>query len=161
MEKEYPNLIRIPEPIYSFNVKAFTTGFVFKVDGWESLRPYQICVLRGLKLSEQGTEGMNRMVGNTIDHVIEMLRRQRCEVAVFGSATWLEIDRLKAGPLRELEPPIATLQLFHYVNKRHEALVPKLAEALRQMRAEGAIAAVTATDDQFIAEAKKRNSFPE
>jgi polar amino acid transport system substrate-binding protein len=161
LEKEYPNLLRVPEPIYEFDTIAFTTGLVFKVEGWESLRPYQLCVLRGLKLSEQGTEGMNRMIGNSVDHLIEMLRRDRCQVAILGRASWLEIDRLKAGPLRELQPPIATLQLFHYVNKRHAALVPKLAETLRQMRVEGVISAITASEDQAIAEAKRRNSFPE
>jgi polar amino acid transport system substrate-binding protein len=161
LEKEYPNLIMVPESIYNFDTVAFTTGLVFKIDGWESLRPYQLCILRGLKLSERGTEGMNRMVGNSTDHVIEMLRRDRCQVAILGRASWLEVDRLKAGPLRELRPPIATLKLFHYVHKRHEALVPKLAETLRQMRSEGAIAAITASEDQSIVEAKRRNSFPE
>lgn len=161
IEAQFPNLIPVPESVQTFDAMAFTTGLTFKVEGWESLRPYPICVNRGLKLAEQGTEGMNRVLVTTVDQMAEMLRRGHCLVAVFGRAGWLEFDRLHAGPIRELEPPIASLPLFHYVNRRHEALVPKLAEALRRMRRDGTIAALTALDDQPIAEARKRNSLPD
>jgi len=160
IEAQYPDLVRVPEPVVTFDAVAFTTGLAFQVDGWESLRPYPVCINRGMKMAEQGTEGMNRMFGTSVEQIIEMLRRGHCLVAVLGRFAWLEFDRLDAGPIRELEPPIASLPLFHYVNRRHAALVPKLAETLRQMRRDGTTAAIIAIDQQPIAAARQRNSLP-
>jgi polar amino acid transport system substrate-binding protein len=36
-----------------------------------------------------------------------------------------------------LDPPLATREMFIYLNRRHAALVPRLAEALREIKAEG------------------------
>lgn len=160
IESEFPDLLRVPEVVYRFETFAFTTGLSFKVDGWESLRPYSLCIMRGVRVIEQGTEGMNRTFATTIDQLIEMLRRGRCQVATFGYSTWLEIDRLHAGPLRQLEPPVSSIPLYHYVNRRHEALIPRIAASLRQMRDDGTTAAITGADEQPIAEARRRNQLP-
>jgi polar amino acid transport system substrate-binding protein len=161
IDKLYPNLVQVPEPVTRFHIVAFTTGFSFKVDGWESLRPYSLCILRGMKAAEQPTEGMQRMFANSNDQAILMLRSGRCEVAVLGHEVWPDIDRLQAGPLRAVEPPIVSIPLFHYVNRRHAELVPKLTEALQRMRADGTIAALLSVDERAIGDARQRNSLPE
>lgn len=160
IESLYPNLVQVPEPVMYFDIVAFTTGLRFKVDGWEALRPYSLCILRGMKVAEQRTEGMQRMFANTNDQAILMLRSNRCEVAVLGHEVWPDIDRLKAGPLRALEPPIVSVPLFHYLHRRHLDLVPKLAGVLRGMRGEGAMAASLAVDAQVIRDARQRNALP-
>lgn len=160
IERMYPNLVQVPEPMLSYDNVAFTTGLGFKVDGWESLRPYRLCVLRNMKLAEQGTEGMERSFGNDVPQLIKMLRAGRCEVAVLAYIVWPEIDRLQAGPLRSLDPPIFSQPLYLFVNNKHAALVPKLAHALREMRADGTTARILDVMEKDIQEARKRNALP-
>lgn len=157
IETLYPNLVRVPESVISFEAVAFTTGLAFKVDGWESLRPYTLCVSRGQKMVEQGTQGMDKIALTSVEQMIESLRRGRCQVAIVSREIWLNVDELKAGPMRALEPPIISVPLYHYVNKRHQALVPRLAETLRQMRRDGSTATITAANDERIEAARRRN----
>lgn len=160
IEAQFPNLVPVPEPVFFFDTVAYTTGLGFKVEGWDSLRAFTLCIARGMKLAEQGTEGMERVVGNTVDQMIEMLLRGRCQIAILGRLAWLDFDRAQARGIRQLEPPIASLALFHYVHKRHQALVPRLAETLRNMRQDGTIAAIAAVEDEPVTAARKRVEAP-
>ena len=60
----YSNLIRIAVAINLIEGRVFTKNTNFRVDGWESHRPYPIGIRRGLKYIERGTTGMNVVVGN-------------------------------------------------------------------------------------------------
>lgn len=162
IDARYINLVRVPEPVITFDAVAFTAGLKFTVDGWDSLRPYSLCIMRGMKIAEQGTEGMQRLIANTTDQAVLMLSAGRCQVAVLGHQVWLDIERLQAGPLRALDPPIASVPLYHYVHRRHAELVPRLADALRAMRNDGAFAALLAGgEDDAVAAARRRSSSPD
>lgn len=132
------------------------------MDGWESLRPYTLCVARGMKVAERGTEsGFNRLLVTGAEQMVLMLKAGRCQGSILGHPIWLEIDRLHAGPLREPAPPVERVPLFHYLHRSHAALAPELAKALRAMADDGAAAAILLDLDQAIAAAKARNSVPE
>lgn len=160
IEAFYPNLVRVPEPVAHVDVTAFTTGLSFPVQGWESLRPYTVCYMHGLKLHEQGTSGMRRMGSDGQENAVRLLRDGQCEVAVLSANAWIMIDTVNAGPMRELEPPIARHQLYHYVHRRHAAIVPRLAEELRKMRQEGVIDAILEPGREAARQAKARQSMP-
>lgn len=156
----YPNLVRVPEPVVSVRVKAFTTGKTFPVTGWESLRPYSICYMHGLKLYEQGTQGMNCMAALGLENALRLLHDGVCEVAVLSSSAWVMVDSLNLGPMREIEPQIAAYDLYHYVHKSHENLVPLLTGELRKMKQEGVIEAILRPHQMDIQNAKARQSLP-
>lgn len=159
LESRYPNLVRVPEPVLTFDSVAFTAGMTFPVNGWESLRPYTICVVRGFKLGEAGTEGMTRELVATNGAALRMVKAGHCQVAVLGEAVWLLIDELKLGPVRALSPPVSVTPLYHYVNARYAHLVPKLAEALAAMRRDGTVDGILAADRAALQAARERNSF--
>jgi len=159
MEAKYPNLVRVSEPVLMFNTVAFTSGLKFEVKGWESLRPYSLCIVRGFKLGETRTEGMSREMPTTNEAALRMLKAGNCQVAPIGEALWLLIDQMELGPLRALQPPVESTPLYHYVNVRHAALAPRLAGALAAMRADGTIDRILATDRAAIEAAKARSSF--
>lgn len=146
IEIDYPNLARVPEPVFEIDTMAYTTGQTFAVDGWESLRPYTLCVLRGIRMVEIKTEGMTRTFANSLNQLAEMIEHDRCQVGVFGRVSAAELAALSQGRVRPLEPPINRLPLYHYVHRRHQLLVPQLATALHQMREDGTMAALLASD---------------
>lgn len=152
----YPNLIQVPEPVVTFESIAFTSGLTFPVKGWESLRPYHLCVLRGNKLAEINTEGMSREIVGTIEGMGRMVTAGHCEVAILGRQVWLELDRHGLKPLISLDPPIQVVPLYHYVHRRHADLVPHLVKALKELNADGTAARLVAADDQAIEVARRR-----
>ncbi|KAF0233499.1 MAG: hypothetical protein FD177_1613 [Desulfovibrionaceae bacterium] len=160
LEALYPNLVRVPESVVSVTVKAFTKGKKFPVNGWESLRPYSICYMHGLKLYEQGTLGMNRMSALGLENALRLLHDGMCDVAVLSPYAWMMVDSLNFGPMLELEPPIATYNLYHYVHRRHADLVPLLAAEFRKMKHEGVIEAILEPHQQALRAAKARQSLP-
>lgn len=160
IEAFYPNLVRVPESVASVDVTIFTAGLDFPVSGWESLRPYSVCYLHGAKMHESGTEGLKRVPAFGQDQSVKLLRDGLCEVAVLSRNAWMAVDRLNAGPLRELEPPVATHELYHYVHRRHSNLVPSLAEEIRKMKKEGRVDEILKPYREELKQAKARQSFP-
>lgn len=140
--KDYPNLILVPEPVLTYATVAFTMGLDFKVDGWESLRPYTTCVLRGNKMAEMATETMPRLFGNTIEQILNMLEAQRCQVAALGYQAIPMVDPALWPKVKVLEPPIHSFPMFHYLHKSHASLVEPLAGALREMHRDGTTTAI-------------------
>lgn len=160
IEKLYPNLVQVQEPLLNYDTVAFTKGLGFKVDGWESLRPFRLCILRGNKLAEIGTEGMDRTFANDVPQSIMMLGAGRCDAAILGYIVWPEIDRLQVGPLRSLDPPVSSVPLYLYLNKEKADLAPRLAQALRQMQADGFTPGILGEMERDIQEARQRNAMP-
>ncbi len=140
MDKEYKNLIMVPHPVDFGEAMVFTKNKVFPVNGWDSLKPYKIGILRGNKFAEKGTEGMNRLPANTIEQLFEMLDAERADIIVLlrwnGSTT---LKKMNLTGIRVLEPPVETMPLYHYLHKKNERLVPKVAAALKEMEKEGLI----------------------
>jgi polar amino acid transport system substrate-binding protein len=161
LEAKYSNLVRVAEPVMLLNIVAFTSGLDFVVAGWESLRPYNLCIVRGFKLGETRTEGMQRELPATAEAALRMVKAGHCQIATMGEALWLLVDELKLGPLRSLDPPVESVPLYHYVNARHAGLVPKLADALKVMRKDGTIDRILAADRAAVQAARERNSLRE
>jgi len=159
LENTYPDLVRVPEPLITMRVMAVTTGKSFPVDGWDSLRPHILCYTHGVKIFEQGTDGMLRMPATDGEHTIKLLRQGHCDVALLDSRSWLIIDRISVGPLRELEPPVTIIPLYHYLHRRHIELVPLVADELRKMREEGVIQAILKPGEDAVLAAKARQSI--
>ena len=160
LEAAYPNLVRVPEQVVTAEMKAFTAGLTFPVEGWDSLKPFVVGYIHGRKIDELGTVGMRRVAASNTGNAVRLLREGRCDVAVLSSMAWITIDELNAGPLRELEPAVDVVPLYHYVNRRHAALAPLLAGELRRMRQEGAIDAILAPGREAVKAAKARHSLP-
>jgi polar amino acid transport system substrate-binding protein len=139
-EKVYTNLVPVPEPIYFYQVTAYAYQPIDTAAGWESLRPHSICLRRGIRVFELRTEGMRRQVLDDEDSILRMLRSGGCQVALLERLNPTVLAAQAAQPpLLKLNPPLEVVPLYIYLNKRHAALVPRLAEVLRQMRADGTL----------------------
>ena len=64
-------------------------------------------------------------------------REQR--VALAPDSVARLIKQLKLDEVAMLAPPLAAFPVYHYLHKKHAALVPQLAAVLRQMRADKVI----------------------
>ncbi len=143
MEREYPNLIIVPVPLLTYEIVIFTNGTSFPVSGWESLRPFTIGYVKGIKIVEQNTVGMKTEIAATMRQAFLKMSLGRSDVVVANRASGLAVlKEMKMSDVTVLHPPLATFPVFHYLNKKHEALVPKLTAVLQQMQKDKTIESI-------------------
>lgn len=133
------NLVIVPFPINKFEGMAYTLRQDLAYDGWLSLRPLRVGVEIGVAFSEEGTRGFSHVLQKPdLDALFDLLPLGRLDVVIAPRAVFeRQKMRLKDDNLHVLEPPLVVHELYHYVNKRHEALIPELTEILRDMSESG------------------------
>jgi len=140
MNKDYPNLIRIPVPLLELETMAYARRSNIEIDGWSSLSPYKLGFLRGFKKAEQNTQGMQTFSAESMPALFDLLARGRLDIVIesriggrmFG-APKMQFD------IRSLHPPIDKIKIFHYLHKEHKLLIPHIVTVLEQMKASGEI----------------------
>lgn len=138
LEAHYPHLVRVPEKLLDWEFAAFGKNAALPAR-WETLRDRPVGHIRGWKIYEQHFAGAPRVVtAETSAQLFRQLQRDRIEVALYER--WQGLSRIRREGLsgmHALEPSLARREMFIYLNKRHTALAPKLAAALRAIKAEG------------------------
>lgn len=140
VQAQYPTLIALQPSFNYIEPSAFVKDLELRVDGWKSLAPHSIGIVRGVGSSEAGTRGLARVEAvSTMDQLMQALAADRYEVAVNDRFSGLLIvQRLGLGKLvRAVDPPLEHIPLYHYLHERHRALVPRVEQVLRSMQASG------------------------
>jgi polar amino acid transport system substrate-binding protein len=154
METQYPDLRRVSEPNMVMDFVAFSTRDI-PIDGWESLRDLDIGTVKGWKILETNTEGYPGVVKVPTEiELFRMLSRGRLDVALYDLLTgYAVLDDLGLQNIAHLEPPLASMEMYLYVHRKHEGILPAIAGSLRAMKADG-------TYDRIVAEVLDANAIP-
>jgi polar amino acid transport system substrate-binding protein len=140
LERQYPNLVRVTEPVYRYAAYAFAYNKLEVTAGWESLQGHGICIRRGIKLFELRTESMQRQMLDDERSILRMLRNGGCDMALLEPNSQVVKAAMAARPrLYKLLPPLEVTPLYLYLHRSHAALAPRFAEALKQMRQDGTL----------------------
>jgi len=138
MEKEFTNLIPVPVAFYSLNYHAYSTRVFFKPKGWQSLKPFHIGFTTGNKIMHQKLATYKVTNTAKLQQLWNLLQFGRLDVVV---ATHLEgLAKLSRGDnphVTMLEPAIASVPFYHYLFKKHQALVPELVKSINKMKKQG------------------------
>jgi len=138
LEKQYPNLVRVPEKLVDWEFMAFSKNTSI-ASTWSVLRQHAIGHIKGWKIYEQNLATAGQVTtADDAEQLFRLLDLDRIEVALYerslGTAL-VQQQGLKG--VRLLAPPLATREMFIYLHRRHAALAPPLAEALRAMKRDG------------------------
>lgn len=139
LQASYPNLLQVPEKIIDLEFVVFTRQARFPVNGWSSLKPYTVAIITGWKILERNitdVAGITKV--KTPDQLFMLLLKDRIETIVYSR--WVGLGYIKQHRLqgiKVLEPPLARRRMYVYLHKKHRRLVPKLAAALREVKADG------------------------
>ncbi|WP_342118159.1 substrate-binding periplasmic protein [Pseudoduganella sp. OTU4001] len=140
VEQKFPDLLRVPEPVYHYAPSAYSYMRPDVSRGWASLRSYSLCIRRGLQLTTARTRDMARQQLADEVSMLRMLKEGGCEVAIMDRNEPAAKAVMATDPgLAQLKPALEEMPLYIYLHKRHAALVPKLAAALKQLRADGTL----------------------
>lgn len=144
LSKAYPNLVQVPEPNLSYEFTAFANK-PLPLKGWESLRGLRVGYLTGWKIFEENVQEANVTKVDTPQQLFTLLAMDRVDVALFDRLGGLHYLReLKLPEVKALEPPLARRDMYLYLNAAHAVLAPRLAAALKSMKADGSYAAIMA-----------------
>ena len=144
VEKKYPHLIRVPEPIIEVQFVIFSKHKNLKTPNWENLKPYHVGYVRGWLIAEEKIKDVRQVtVVENRTSLFKVLETDRIELAfaeLYGG--YYLMHTLNLPHLSIAQPPLATREMFLYLNKKHEKLVPKLAKVLREMKRDGSYDAI-------------------
>ncbi len=133
LEKTYPNLIKVKIPIEIISLFAYSKNENIKVQGWQSLKPYKIAYLCGVKVIEKNIAGFNAEKVSYINQAFSMLKYDRIDLVVAADHSQSKNMIVSDKEIKKLTPAVFEFPVYHYVNKKHANLVPKLEAVLQQM----------------------------
>lgn len=138
LEKQYPNLIQVPETLISNDFVAYATHTNVPTTDWKSIEPYVVSYIIGWKIFENNVRNAKEVTPvRDADQLFGLLANGRTDLALYER--WQGLQRVRDLGLKAkaLEPPLARTDMFIYLHKKHEALVPRVAQALARLKANG------------------------
>jgi len=152
IDKEFQNLLMVEVPISSIDIVVFTKNKDIRVDGWQSLKPYSIAITRGIRVIERGTKDLEVSAFNTTEKILKLVSMGRYDAAILTRVDGLGyVKKLNITNLTVLEPPLARVDLYHYLHKKHENLIPKINSSLLKLKESGRMKDIR---DQFLIKLK-------
>ena len=158
VQKKYPNLIRVKEPIWQSRISVYSMSPDTRVDGWQDLRNHENSVIGFSK----GGVYLDRMVrqyhskAQTFHGALNYIQGLRMLVSrridLFLGVSGAIDSILKQEEFRDKDiynaGTLATLPLYPYLNKKYAHLAEPLASVLKQMKKEH-------VTDEYILKAQK------
>ena len=138
LEKEYPNLVLVPEKMLDNDFVVFTKRKDIQIRTWDDLKPYSVAFVTGWKPYELNVKGTRDLTKTpSIHELLPLLDNGRADLVLMDrwQGGWVAKQQGYTG--RVLDPPLARFEEFMYLNKKHAALAPRAAKALADMKADG------------------------
>ena len=145
LEKAYPNLIRIPEKVMDFEFVAFTLNQQIQVKNLAGLAPYTVAYVTGWKFYENRVKQAQEVTRvRNLQELFELLKKGRSEIVLAERWQGLWAAKQSGLKVRLLQPAFKVSDMYMYLNKRHAALVPEVAQALAAMKRDGSFQRIVA-----------------
>lgn len=139
LELEYPNLIRVPEPIF-FNdfVAASAPDAPVVIRTWGDLATFSVAYILGWQIFEHNVPHVRELSQpKDSSQLLNLIRAGRADVILHERWQVLWHAKQLGMPLRIHEPPLVSVPMYLYLHKRHAGLVDRLDRALKAMKADG------------------------
>lgn len=142
ISKFYPNLVSVPETVYTLEIMAVTKQKDIIIKSVDDLKPYHVAVIRGMKIAEILTSAAwprSLVKATDYDSIINLLDKGRIDVAVVDKMGILNsISHSESDQLHYLHnPPLVSVPLYMQLHKDSSQYVKPFEKTLKQMKAEG------------------------
>ena len=140
VEKKASNLIMIEQPLMKATVHGFSKDQSMKIKEWSDLKPYTVGIVRGIKMVENNTKGMKQKFLTLPSQVFLMLNEGRVDIAVLPTLIGLQtINQEKLQGIKPVGTSLMESNLYHFLHKKHQKLVPKISKVLNEMNGRGEV----------------------
>jgi polar amino acid transport system substrate-binding protein len=138
--KYYKNLRMVPTYTYKLDGRVFSKNLDFEVTGIESIKPYNIGIVRGIKFAEKITEGLNFYKVNRYNQLFHFLEKDRVQIVISSKISGnMHLSRTGITGIKMHKGSLIQIPLHHFLHKRHKKLIPEINFAILSMKKEGLI----------------------
>lgn len=146
LEERFPNLVRVPEKVMDNDFVAYTRRPLPGRMDWAALEGLSVAYILGWVIFEKNLPADAYATAvRDVPQLFGLLAGGRADVVLYERWQGLAAARDLGVQVVVAEPPLASVEMFMYLHRKHAALVPRVAEALRAMKADG-------TYDRIVAE---------
>ncbi|WP_160314379.1 substrate-binding periplasmic protein [Candidatus Rhodobacter oscarellae] len=135
----FENIQRVPVPILETRWKAYTLDPDLKATKWSDLMGRTVGAVAGTWYVRKLPSDLDLHL-TTPQNLAQMLVHGRVDVIIVSTLAAQDFE-FEHYPL---ETPELSLELYHYLHKRHQDLLPEITAVLSRMKDEGAFAALLA-----------------
>ncbi len=160
-QKKYTNLRPITIPTLHMRGTAFTIKHTdFSPDGFASLAPFRVIIPKTVIFFERRTKDLPDVIKGTDFHApFKMLSIGRGDiVASTYLAGVVSMRQLNLKNVVALKPSIMEIPLHHFLNKKHQKLIPIITAEMQKMQSNGRIEQIY---QQYIANLTDPNNEPD
>jgi len=155
IQREFPDLIQITEPILELETIAYSSDVEFNINGWKSLNPYKLGFLRSFKKAEKNTQGMNTYQDDSLNNLFKLLNKGRIDLVIESQIGASVILQLEDKPvIKALYPPVDRFYIYHYLHTKNKNLLLPITDVLSEMRRSGEIQQIIDSTLQKLAKGK-------
>ncbi len=138
--EKYPNLRRVNVKLMDLNGTVYTNRDEIETYSEDILKKYRVGYVLGVLWAEKKSKGLDATAAQTYSVLFELLLQDRVDIilATEASADVIIMDLgVRASKARKLQPFVFSLPIHHYVNKKNEAIIPRLEKALKSLIQKG------------------------
>lgn len=141
--RDYPNLIPVDIPLVTESLVAFTAKKDLQINSWHDLQQVTVGIVRGMvaTINKCKRNGIKPYLVNDGQQAFSMLAQGRLDV-VFHSYNLGSKLAENLGITVYSSAPLSKNNYYHLLNRKHAALVPKLAKAFEDMLEDGTSARI-------------------
>ncbi len=144
-ENAFPDLLRVPEKIGNMEFMAYSKRTDIKLHGWEDLQPYVVGYSSGWKIFDRNVKAKEITKTRIIDDLFPLLYSNRADIILIDRWQGLWAAHTLGFTVHTIEPPLAQMDMFMYLHKRHADIIPALVKALTAMKADGTYQKISTT----------------
>ncbi|NQU59211.1 MAG: transporter substrate-binding domain-containing protein [Rhodospirillales bacterium] len=138
LEKKFPNLIRVPEKLMDNDFVAYTIGEPQATDSWASMDEFKIAYINGWQIFQNNLANHKATTKTKTAHrMLDLLTTGKVDLILYERWQGLWLAQQFGITIQVSEPPLAKMEMFMYLNKKHAGLIEKAAAALSEMKKDG------------------------
>lgn len=150
-----PNLVAVPEALYTPLMNAFTSDPALRVDGLDDLAPLRVGHILGWKVLEERLHAAAILRVRGPEELFPLLSSNKVDLVIYERLTGLQLIKDKAlHDIRVIDPPLLAFPQHLVLNRRHQHLAAPLAAAIRALKADGTYAAAFRAAGYSVPEGK-------
>jgi len=144
LEDKYPNLVRVPEPIFVNDFVAATDpAAAFAIRSWKDLSTHSVAYILGWQIFDRNvgkTQNLTQVKDSA--QLLSLIRTSRTEVVLHERWQVLWHARQMGIALRIQEPPLQSVPMYIYLHRKNMAWVKPFDATLKAMKADGSYQAI-------------------
>jgi len=139
LDAVYADLRRVPEKIGDYEFVAFGRNKDMPIAGWDSLANYHVAIVTGWKILEKNIVASRSLTKvKDASLLFRTLADDKVDLVVYNRLDgYGQLKEMKLQGIYALQAPLATREMFLYLHKSRERLIPLLSKALGEMKGDG------------------------